>query len=185
MAARSREMRNEDALVKAERSAAVLAKDNHRLQTAYNEVTKATERELKQMKQQYEANLAALGKSLELTQGEQEKKIEMMEAGRETYESLTKSAIRGANQMRRDQDEKLTALSAALDEKQETLRRREGVLKCQIEVCVCFLPYAHPTLPPLFLQSLFSAASHLAFSVAAHPVWPVLCVRWPMRTPTG
>ena len=146
MNARSREMRNEDSLVKAERSAAVLAKDNHRLQTAYNEVTKATERELKQMKEQYEANLSTLGKSLELTQTEQEKKLEMMEAGREQYESLTKSAIRGSNQMRREQAEKLTGLSAALDEKQETLRRREGVLKCQIDV-------AHENTDRVLLQN--------------------------------
>ena len=73
MAARSREMRNEDALVKAERSTGVLAKDNHRLQTAYNEVTKATERELKQMKDLHHDHLTRfLGACLDSEPGRQQ-----------------------------------------------------------------------------------------------------------------
>jgi len=36
--------------------------------------------------------------------------------------------------MRREQDEKIIALQAAIAEKNETLRRREGILKCQLEI---------------------------------------------------
>ena len=39
MDTRSRELRLEDSLHKSEKSAMALAKDNHRLQTAYNEVS--------------------------------------------------------------------------------------------------------------------------------------------------
>ena len=104
MDTRSRELRLQDDLSKAQRSSMALAKDNHRLQTAYNEArsqnpqisklsisipqhskfsdlfgsqqaTKASDREITQLKGQYEANLDALGKTLELTQMDQVKNI--------------------------------------------------------------------------------------------------------------
>lgn len=121
-------------VLQSQRSTVALAKDNSRLQTAYNETMKAGERELSQMKSQYEANLAALGKSLELTQASTEQKIAEMEDGHDTYKNFTKAAIRGANQLRREQEEKIASLDATVNETKETLRRREGILKCQLDV---------------------------------------------------
>jgi len=134
METRSRELRLQDSFQKAQQSTAMLAKDNHRLQTGYNEIYKAAEREMVQTKQQHEQNLAALGDALQLTKAEHQQQVTCMEDGHETYKNLTKSAIRGANQLRREKDEKLAGMEAALVEKADMLRRREGILKCQLEV---------------------------------------------------
>lgn len=134
MNTRSRELRLQDDFLKAQTSCSALAKDNYRLQTGYNEVTKSAEQEISQTKNEYQQNLDALGHSLQLTQTEHDQRVRQLQDGQQTYEKLTKAALRGANQLRRDKDEKLVAMDAALHEKSEELRRREGMLKCQLEV---------------------------------------------------
>jgi len=93
MEARSRELRLQDTLQKAQRSTTSLAKDNQRLQLAYNETTKAAEHELTQMQTQYQQNLSTLGTSMELAQGEHTKRVQQLENSQDAIKSMTRGRL--------------------------------------------------------------------------------------------